>query len=62
MAAFVAPELAARSIAIPIDRLRAVPRVIAVAAGAAKAPAIRGALATGIINVLVTDAAAAAAL
>ncbi len=58
----VAPELAARAIAISIDQLRAVPRVIAVAAGAAKAPAIRGALATGMVDVLVTDAAAAAAL
>jgi deoxyribonucleoside regulator len=59
---FVAADLAARAIAIPIDRLRAVPRVIAVAAGASKALAIRGALATGIIRILVTDAAAAAAV
>lgn len=59
---FVAPDLADRAIAIPLAQLRAVRRVIAVAAGAVKAPAIRGALATGVISVLVTDATAAAAL
>ncbi|HEU0235282.1 MAG TPA: sugar-binding domain-containing protein [Candidatus Limnocylindrales bacterium] len=59
---FVAPDLAERSIAIGVDQLRRVPRVVAIAAGAAKAEAIRGALATGSVRVLATDAAAAAAI
>ena len=59
---FVAPDLAERSIAIPVDTLRTTRRVIAIAAGAAMAAAIRGALATGIIDVLVTDATAAGAI
>jgi DNA-binding transcriptional regulator LsrR (DeoR family) len=59
---FVAPDLAARSIAIGVEALRAVPRVVAVAAGPAKAAAIRGALATGIIRILVTDATTAQAV
>lgn len=58
--AFLAPELAARAIAIDAATLRAVPCVVAVAAGAGKAEAIRGALATGIVRILVTDALAAA--
>jgi DNA-binding transcriptional regulator LsrR (DeoR family) len=53
---FVAPDLAVRAIAISIDQLRRVPTVVAVAAGTAKVVAIRGALATGVIGVLVTDA------
>jgi DNA-binding transcriptional regulator LsrR (DeoR family) len=56
---FVAPDLAARAIAISIDELRRVPTVVAVAAGAPTVGAIRGALATGVIGVLVTDAATA---
>ena len=56
---FVAPDLAGRAIAIDVATLRQVPRVIAVAAGASKAQAIRGALASGIVDVLVTDQAAA---
>ena len=56
---FVAPDLAARAIAISIDQLYRVPAVVAVAGGAGKADAIRGALETGVINVLVTDADAA---
>jgi DNA-binding transcriptional regulator LsrR (DeoR family) len=60
--AFVAPDLAERAVAIPPSQLRRVPRVIAVAAGRDKGAAIRGALATGSIGILVTDAAAAAAL
>ncbi len=59
---FVETDLAARAVAIPLERLRAVPRVIAVAGGTVKADAIRGALATGLVNVLVTDAATAAAV
>lgn len=56
---FVAPHLSARAIAISIEQLRAVPKVIAIAGGAGKAEAIAGALATGVINVLVTDLEAA---
>jgi DNA-binding transcriptional regulator LsrR (DeoR family) len=57
--AFVASELAARAIAISIPELRSVPTVVAVAAGSAKVAAIRGALRTGVIGALVTDAATA---
>jgi len=59
---FVAPDLAGRAIAISIDQLRRVPTVVAIAAGTAKVAAIRGALATGVIGVLVTDAATARGL
>jgi DNA-binding transcriptional regulator LsrR (DeoR family) len=59
---FVAPDLAARAIAIGVDQLRAVPRVVAVAAGIPKAAAILGALATGVVQVLVTDAPTARAV
>jgi DNA-binding transcriptional regulator LsrR (DeoR family) len=56
---FVAADLAERAIAIPVEQLRRVPRVVAVAAGRAKTAAIRGALVSGIVRVLVTDTAAA---
>jgi DNA-binding transcriptional regulator LsrR (DeoR family) len=59
---FPATELADRAMSISVDGLRAVPRVVAVAAGAAKATAIRGALRSGIVRILVTDAAAASAV
>ena len=59
---FVAPDVTGRAIAISIDQLRRVPNVVAVAAGPAKVAAIGGALATGVVGVLVTDAATAAAL
>jgi DNA-binding transcriptional regulator LsrR (DeoR family) len=59
---FVAADLADRAIAISIEQLRAVPTVIAVATGASKVAAIRGALATGVVGVLVTDAPTAAGL
>lgn len=59
---FVAAGLADRAIAISIEQLRATPSVVAVAAGPAKVDAIRAALATGVIGVLVTDAATAAGL
>lgn len=59
---FVAPDLAERAVAISVDQLRNVPRVVAVAAGRAKATAIRGALRTQLVRVLVTDAATAAAV
>jgi DNA-binding transcriptional regulator LsrR (DeoR family) len=53
---FLAPDLAARALAIGIDDLRRIPTVFAVASGRAKVGAIRGALATGVIGVLVTSA------
>lgn len=56
---FVAPDLAARAMAISVDALRRIPCVVAVATGANKAVALRGALGTGIIRMLVTDAHAA---
>ncbi len=56
---FVPSATTDRAIAIPVDALATVPRVVAVAAGREKAAAIRGALRTGIIRILVTDAAAA---
>ena len=59
---FVAPDLAERAIAIGVDELRGVRRVVAVAFGTHKADAIRGALATGIVRMLVTDAATARAV
>ena len=59
---FVTSELAERAVAIPLEQLRRVPRVVAIAAGASKADAIRGALAAGVVNVLVTDAPTAAAV
>ncbi|MEA2519043.1 MAG: hypothetical protein QOF49_1123 [Chloroflexota bacterium] len=59
---FVAGGPADRAIAISIDQLRAVPTVVAVATGAAKVTAIRAALTTGVVGVLVTDAPTAAGL
>ena len=59
---FPATALADRAMSISVEGLRAVPRVVAVAAGAAKATAIRGALRSGIVRMLVTDAAAASAI
>ncbi len=56
---FLAPDLAARALAIGIDELRRIPTVVAVASGAAKVAAIRGALATGVLGVLVTSAGTA---
>jgi DNA-binding transcriptional regulator LsrR (DeoR family) len=59
---FVAPDLASRAIAIGVDELRAIPRVVAVAASPGKARAIRGTLATGVVDLLVTDAPTARAV
>jgi deoxyribonucleoside regulator len=56
------PDLQRRTIAITLDELRAIDTVVAVAAGAEKIRAIRGALATGTIDVLVTDEATAASV
>ena len=51
-----------RTIAISWDELRAIPTVVAVAAGVQRADAIRGALATRSIDILVTDGATAEAM
>jgi len=59
---FVPDPLAERAIAATPDQLRRIPRVLGVAGGVGKATAIAGALATGIVRILVTDAAAAGAL
>ncbi len=49
-------DLEERTIAINWEELRRVPTVVAVAVGTAKCRAIRGALKTGCIDILVTDA------
>jgi deoxyribonucleoside regulator len=54
--------LDSRTIAIGWGELRAIPTVIAVAAGAKKAAAIKGALRTGTVDVLITDEATAGLL
>jgi DNA-binding transcriptional regulator LsrR (DeoR family) len=59
---FVAPDLAARAIAISIDQLYRVRSVVAVAGGSSKVEAIRGAIETGVVDVLVTDSDAARGL
>lgn len=51
-----------RVVGLEPEALRRIPTVIAVAGGLAKAPAIRAALRGGYVDVLVTDAAAAAAV
>jgi len=51
-----------RTIAIEWEQLRAIPTVVAVASGAAKAMAIAGALRSGAVDVLVTDQATAVLL
>lgn len=56
------PDLSRRTIAITLDELRAIDTVVAVAGGVGKVRAIRGALATGAIDVLVTDEVTAAAV
>jgi DNA-binding transcriptional regulator LsrR (DeoR family) len=52
-------ELHERVISMELAQLRRVPRVVAVAGGRRKAAAIRGALAGGLVKVLITDLAAA---
>lgn len=54
---FIATDLTDRAVAITVDGLRRVPRVVAVAVGVGKAAAIRGALASGVVRMLVTDGA-----
>lgn len=59
---FVARELADRSVSISVEQLARAAHVVALAAGRHKAEAIRGALASGIIRILITDTAAARAI
>jgi DNA-binding transcriptional regulator LsrR (DeoR family) len=59
---FLAPDFADRAIAIGVDELRHSRRVVAVAAGQRKARAIRGALSSGVVRILVTDAPTARAV
>jgi DNA-binding transcriptional regulator LsrR (DeoR family) len=54
--------LEGRTIALEWDQLRAIPTVVAVAVGTAKATAIAGALRTGTIDILITDQATAVLL
>ena len=58
----VATELNDRVIAIELEQLRAVRRVVAVAGGRRKTDAIRGALASALVNVLITEVATAGRL
>ncbi len=55
-------HLDGRTIAIEWDQLAAIPTVVAIAEGLPKVEAIRGALKTGCVDVLITDEATAAAL
>lgn len=56
------PELEDRTVAISWAEMRAIPNVVAVAVGLDKVAAIAGALATGVIDSLVTDERTARAL
>jgi DNA-binding transcriptional regulator LsrR (DeoR family) len=58
----VRTELAERMIGIDADQMRAIPEVIAIPYGTAKAPAVRAALRCGLVGGLVTHAALAEAL
>ena len=52
---FVETEMEERLVSIPLETLKKIPRKVALAGGEGKADAIRGALRTGMIDVLVTD-------
>ena len=52
---FVQDEWERRTISIPIDTLRGVPRVVAIAAGANKIETIVAGARTGLLHVLITD-------
>jgi DNA-binding transcriptional regulator LsrR (DeoR family) len=58
----VAESFTERAIAITPAQLRAIPRVLAVAAGVRKARAVRAVARAGLITGLVTDAALAEAI
>ena len=55
-------SLAERTIGASADQVRAIPTVVAVAGGAAKASAITSVLRSGLVDVLVTDESAARAI
>ena len=55
-------EIDGRTIAVEWDALRAIPTVVAVAAGAHKAASVAGAVRTGTIDILVIDEELARAL
>jgi deoxyribonucleoside regulator len=57
--AFVDHEVSRRTLAIPIEQLRRVPCVVAVAGGVSKAESMLGALRTGVVDVVITDQLAA---
>jgi len=52
---FVQSEINDRVIGVTIEQLRRTPRVVGVSGGPDKLPALQGALAGGLINVLITD-------
>lgn len=56
---FVEHEASRRTLNIPIEQLRQVPTVVAVAGGAHKASSLLGAVRTGVPHVLITDQLAA---
>lgn len=56
---FVEHEASRRTLNIPIEQLRQVPTVVAVAGGARKASSVVGAVRTGVPHVLITDQLAA---
>jgi DNA-binding transcriptional regulator LsrR (DeoR family) len=58
---FVQDEWERRTISIPIDMLRAVPRVVGIAAGANKVETIVAGARTGLLHLLITDEPTAAA-
>ena len=58
----VVTELSERMVRLGEDSIRAIPEVVAVAQGPAKVSVIRAALRSGLIDVLVTDAATARAV
>lgn len=59
---FVAADLAERAVAIGVEELRRVRRVVAIASGVRKSEAIRGAMATGLVRILITDGPTARAI
>jgi deoxyribonucleoside regulator len=58
----VDPALDARTVGLPLDRLRSARRAIAVVAGAAKVPVARAVVTSGLCTALVTDETTANAL
>jgi DNA-binding transcriptional regulator LsrR (DeoR family) len=58
---FVQDEWERRTISIPIETLRRVPRVVAIAAGSNKVDTVVGGARTGLLHVLITDEPTAAA-